>query len=244
MTSTVVFIHTFIHYLYYYHRLVPAINPAFDHISATDITAMKPARDLQLPPELWCLVLSNVDDLTLWTSCRRVNRLFRAEAEREFAANRLKYLQIRSFARSSRRYLSAPVITNMDTVADKLVSVDGDRATFLVSIFRDCVRVDNSPFDPDMDPTYETPGVYGFIHRSLSNSDRHISARLGLEPELEQECYFGDYTLDAPLPNLDFDIQVVGAAESTSRISFDWKPLLDGLLSVYAQSQRQAQLEE
>jgi hypothetical protein len=65
-----------------------------------------------------------------------------------------------------------------------------------------------------------------------------------LEPELEQECYFGDYTLDAPLPNLDFDIQVVGAAESTSRISFDWKPLLDGLLSVYAQSQRQAQLEE
>jgi hypothetical protein len=243
MTSTVVFIHTYTHHLYHNHRLIPAINPTFDHISATAITAMKSARDLQLPPELWCLVLSNVDNLTLWTSCRRVNKLFRAEAEREFAKNRLKYLQIRSFAKSSRRYLSAPVITNMDTVTDELVSVDGDRATFLVSIFRDCVRVDNSPFDPDMNATYETPGVYGFIHRSLSNSDRHVRARLGVEPELEQECYFGDYTLDAPLLNLDFDTQVVGSAESTSRISFDWKPLLDNLLNVYAQSQRQAQFE-
>ncbi|KAF1931200.1 uncharacterized protein M421DRAFT_341919 [Didymella exigua CBS 183.55] len=39
----------------------------------------------QLPIELWCAVLSRIDDLTLWTSCRRVSRTFRAEAEREFA---------------------------------------------------------------------------------------------------------------------------------------------------------------
>lgn len=58
-----------------------------------------------------------------------------------------------------------------------------------------------------------------------------------------QNCSFGDYELDAPLPNLDLDLGVMEAAESTSRISFDWKSLLDGLLSVFAQSQRQAQLE-
>lgn len=146
---------------------------------------MKPPRDIQLPPELWCWVLSYVDDLTLWTSCRRVNKLFRAEAEREFAANRLKYLQIRCFARSSRLYLSALVSHTMDAVADKLVSVDGGRATFLLNMFWDCVPVDNSPLDPDMDLTYEKPSLYGFCHRSLSNSDRNVSARLGLQPELQ-----------------------------------------------------------
>ena len=204
---------------------------------------MKPSRDIQLPPELWCGVLAYVEDLTLWTSCRRVNKLFRTEAEREFAANRIEDLHIHSSARSSRRYLSAPVILKMKAVTGRLVSVDGGRATFLLSVQWDSVRVDNSPLDPDMDLTYEKPGIYGFLHRSLSNSDRNISSRLGLEPELAQRCYFRGFSLDAPLPNLDLDLRVVDAPDSESRISFDWKPLLDGIFSVYAQSQRQAQLE-
>lgn len=204
--------------------------------------AMEPPRDIRLPPELWCWVLSNVDDLTLWTGCRRVNKLFRAEAEREFATHRLKYLKITCFARSFRRYLSVPVYHNVEAATNTLVSVDGDRATFLLNTFRQCIRAHTLP-NPVMNVAYEVPSIYGFIHRNLSNSDRNVSARLGWGSEWGQTCNLGDYQLDAPLPNLDLDCRVAEAEQSKTRISFDWKPLLDGLLSVFAQSRRQAQLK-
>ena len=194
---------------------------------------------LQLPTELWIAVLSHVDDLTLWTSCRRVSRTFRAEAEREFAAQRLKDLRIVWFASVKRLYLGLPACFRLTAFTTGLQSIEDSRATFGLDLNRNIISTTNATPNPDLDPRWEVPGLHGLIHRILSNSDRNVAARLGSQSEsgLAQVCTLGPYSLDVPLDNISFDAD--GFV-----FSFDWKSLLNNLLGVYAHSQYQARLEK
>ncbi|CAO2650481.1 Nn.00g017730.m01.CDS01 [Neocucurbitaria sp. VM-36] len=47
------------------------------------------------PPEVWSNILAHTDDHTVWSQCRRVSRMLRSEAERDFRTSRLNKLKIR-----------------------------------------------------------------------------------------------------------------------------------------------------
>lgn len=47
-----------------------------------------------LPLEMWAHIFTFVDEVDLWVTCRQVSRTLRAEAEREFAKNRLQHMEI------------------------------------------------------------------------------------------------------------------------------------------------------
>lgn len=129
--------------------------------------------------------------------------------------------------------MSAPVTQRMKAYTEDLVSVDDVRATFRMQMSQSRDHVDNSPLDPGIDYTYETPGIHGFCYRSLSNSDRNVGARLGFKPEVAQNCSLGYCSIDALLFNLDLDTRVVETAESTTQLSFEWKPFFDAFLGVF-----------
>lgn len=188
---------------------------------------------LRLPTELWIAILSHVDDLTLWTSCRRVSRLFRAKAEREFVTQRLKCLRLLRTASGQRLCFDLPVKYAFTT---GLQSIEGLRATFGLNMQYSDTLANNTTQDPSLDPILEAAGRYGLAHRLLSNSDRDVGARLILGEGEVQIYGLGAYTIDVPLNNLDLELD-------GEKIIFDWKGLLDNLLGVYAHSQQQAELD-
>jgi hypothetical protein len=59
---------------------------------ADHISAILPPECPALPAELWGKVLTRLDDFTVWMRCRNVSKMWRAEAESEFARTRLSQL--------------------------------------------------------------------------------------------------------------------------------------------------------
>lgn len=173
------------------------------------------------------MVLTDVDDLTLWSSCRRVSRAFRAEAERLFMTERLQKLHIRWDGSGSMRAHGEEVLYTFFATTKALQPIDSLRATFSVNMqYR------------SQDPSLAAIGIhriiellppYPVIHPILSNSDRTFAARLGKTPSRSQVCQLGPYFSDVPLSNIE--INPYG-----KKVSFDWKRFLDSFYGVWAEA--------
>jgi hypothetical protein len=59
---------------------------------ADHISAILPPECPALPAELWGKVFTRLDDFTVWMRCRNVSKMWRAEAESEFARTPLSQL--------------------------------------------------------------------------------------------------------------------------------------------------------
>ena len=163
--------------------------------------------------------------------------MFQAEVKREFSTQCLKNLRIQWGASGFRRHLPVPACYTILAATMDLQSVDDIRATFGLRLRYRINHVSDTPPDANLDPKLEALGMYGHLHRHLSNSDRNTGARLGPDPELVQLCELGSYIIDAPLTIVDLDL------DGGTQISFEWEKILDSLLGVYAHSQNQARKE-
>jgi hypothetical protein len=59
---------------------------------ADDTSELVPSECSALPAELWGKVFTHLDDFTVWMRCRNVSKMWRAEAESEFARTRFSQL--------------------------------------------------------------------------------------------------------------------------------------------------------
>lgn len=123
------------------------------------------------------MVLSNVDDLTLWASCREVCTFFRAEAERELSNKRLKKLAIQWDGDSEESLSSVAILYFKKAKICPLESIDGDRATFSVQTVLGAYLDDNRGM---LDNPVDMPGYIAWYREAISSSDRCIAARIDL----------------------------------------------------------------
>lgn len=107
---------------------------------------------LQVPTELCIAVLSHADDLTLWTSCRRVSTIFRAEADRDFAAQRLENLRMVWVASVRRLYLGLPVRFKLFATTTGLQSGENSCAIFGLDSSRNIIPTTNATPKPGPRP--------------------------------------------------------------------------------------------
>lgn len=181
------------------------------------LSALSPAPGPKLPPERWSLVLSYVDDLTLWVVCRQVSRLLRAEAEYEFMRMRLKHLNIHwemeSITRNGREEWAYAVF--MRTKGFILASIDDLHATFHIDgVISTLLPQDNGIME----------AVLMAVDELASNDDLVFRTRLPSTMESRQVFQSRSYFLDVPLPKF---------TNTNRTIGIEWKSFLDAFFSAY-----------
>ena len=92
---------------------------------------------MQLPTEIWCLVLTHVDDFSLWVICRAVSKALRTEAELEFVRERIQHVEIRWNSNGATKMLSLREINYIVVVrTGGLLSISPDGLRSIFSIKR------------------------------------------------------------------------------------------------------------
>ena len=140
----------------------------------------------QLPARLWSFILLDVDDLILWSSCRRVSKMLRAEAKRQFATQRSRELRIHWDASDLRRLVGEQASYTFFATT-KIQFIDNIRATFSVNIR-------NQTVDPNLEPGMNCRSgpldMYRLMHRLLSNNDHnsYVFQREGCKSDFEGEA--------------------------------------------------------
>jgi hypothetical protein len=81
-----------------------------------------------LPTEVLAQASSNMNDFTLWVVCRRLSRITKAEAEREFATQRLGQLRASFATRDAPSRWSHGISVSLRVL--RPLSADGERALF------------------------------------------------------------------------------------------------------------------
>lgn len=172
------------------------------------------------------MILSDIDDLALWTSCRRVSKMLRAEAERQFATQRLKQLHTYWNVSGLTRHQPKESKYTFFASIKRFLSIDDLRVTFSMAMY---YQNEDADGDSDVNNQSKSSGAYGHVHKLLSNEDPHFDAGSG-NPELSQVCQLGPYFHDVPLHNIAFRLH-------SDMISFDWKPILNCLFDLYAHTE-------
>jgi hypothetical protein len=118
-----------------------------------DISELPPPKCPALPVELWGKVFTHLDDFTVWMRCRNVSKMWRAEAESEFARTRLSQLYFkREFC--------------LDSENDCVIDDDDDKGTYVepwVPELTESIRKQLTDFDhldEECDPTNLFIGDY------------------------------------------------------------------------------------
>lgn len=189
-----------------------SLSPIMCTISITPTPA--PTR-ASLPTELWVQILSHVDeDFTLWVVCRRLSKLIRAEAEREFATQRLGQLCATFEMRNAQnRWDHGMSVATEDFPG---LSLDEDRANFNANFWI-------HEGYPDNEVEYD-------LEQLLSNPERSFRSRY-THFVMARKFNLGPYCNNIPVPGLQFD-HIAGT------LSFDLKPFLNNLFGIYALAQR------
>lgn len=186
-----------------------------------------------LPLEMWAHIFTFVDEVDLWVTCRQVSRTLRAEAEREFAKNRLQHMEIFIRAHACLTLSGDEQLVSGEALIKGLLhlSADGAHATYrLTSTDRGRVSM-SSPL---------RKYICGWLRRqALANSDLHLCRRLysddgeGIQRRIctIQKVRIGKHISEALL---------IGAQihDDKEQVSFEWKPFLNHLFGWLAHAAR------
>lgn len=195
---------------------------------------MRQSRCFYLPPELWARIFTYMSPIDLWVTCRQVSRAMRAEAEREFARNRLKDLTVSAHALGSFPNLREDIdyYCRLLTTGLLQLSTDDERATYHA-------KIASFPRFEHQSVT-EVSLTKNMLFEAVSNSDLHFHRRIhsyedsqeyAPNPRMSQSIELGPYIIDAPILALDIDYDQM-------QVSFKWKPLLSEMFGWYENAQR------
>jgi hypothetical protein len=209
-----------------------------------DISELPPPNCPALPVELWGKVFTHLDDFTVWMRCRNVSKMWRAEAESEFARTRLLHLYFkREFCLDSENdcvidsvLKGRPYMGWCKTVRMTNVPTKSERVSFDV---RFKYRLYDAEEDRDVDidddddkGTYVEPWVPELtesIRKQLTDFD-HLD-----EERDPTNVFIGDYANDIDILGLEIDFD-------NHRISFLWTSFLSAFFQDedYVRRQRKA----
>lgn len=189
-----------------------------------------------IPQEIWGLILSFVDDeFTLWVTCRQVSRVFRTEAECEFALTQLPKLSFSSSASCNYSITEHTHCYRCEIFTESLQCFLQDSQEVIYKI-----KIDSCLCDIDNNGR-PIAGNYSGNHSSLRETVTGLLAYRfphDIMPQFKRHIHrveLGYYFNDTPLKytSLDFD---------NLTLAFRWKPFINDFFKNISYIQKRTQI--